>query len=134
MGRDRFVKIEWGAARASYNSDFGYCDHGQRLASREEAEVYNELKAQGYTVTKHGWPDFMARRGDEVRLIEVKSEADHRHQTQKDVSAGLARLGAKVELIIKEAGPGRRVTVYGRPTPLPRQTAVGRVVKSGSGG
>jgi hypothetical protein len=103
MGRDRFVKIEWGDNRAGVQSrDFGFCDHGFRLQTVGEAQVYARLKAEGWTVVKHGWPDFMAMKGDQVRLIEVKACCDRRRETQMVVQAGLGRAGAPVETIIIE--------------------------------
>ena len=111
MGRDRFTKTEWGDWKNQGHRipDFGFCDHGFRLQTREEAEIYQKLKAQGYTVHKHGWPDFMATRGTEVRLIEVKSVNDTLKHSQVAVHEGLRRLGVHVDIIRKD-NPNRKRT------------------------
>jgi len=97
LGRDRFTKTEWGDGNKTWR-DFGYCDNGFRLGCREEAEAYRELKDEGYTVTKHGWPDLLATLDDVVRVIEVKSETDSLKASQKRVIAALAQLGVTVEV------------------------------------
>ena len=119
MGRDRFTKTEWGDWKNQGHRmpDFGFCDHGFRLQTREEAEIYKELKAQGHTVHKHGWPDFMATRGTEVRLIEVKSVNDTLKHSQVAVHEGLRRLGVHVDIISKD-NPNRRTNRRGRHTRL----------------
>ena len=101
MGRDRNVKTEWGDWKNKRFQEYGFCDHGFRFQCIEEAEVYQELKTQGYTVHKHGWPDFMATKGTEVRLIEVKSQHDVTKESQKAVHRGLKRLGVSIETITK---------------------------------
>lgn len=99
MGRDRFVKIEWGDRRGRQNrTDFGFCDHGWPFSSREEKEAYDELKAAGYIVTQHGWPDFLAVRGNDIRLIEVKAQTDQLRWNQEEVHAVLKRAGLFVEI------------------------------------
>jgi hypothetical protein len=117
MSRDRFVKIEWGDKKTNSFRSFGFCDHGQNLSTREEKQVYDDLKAEGWTVHKHGWPDFMATRGEEVRLIEVKSNADHRRQSQINVHTGLGKMGARVETLILE-NPNRKTLIDQKPTPI----------------
>ena len=102
MSRDRFVKIEWGDKAANTQREFGHCDNGFKLDTREEAEVYAELKQQGYTVRKHGWPDFLAENAYGVRLIEVKSSADRLRETQHQTHQSLARIGVDVEVIVRE--------------------------------
>ncbi len=103
MGRDRFVKTEWGDQKNPNTREFGFCDHGFRLQTREEAEIYQALKDQGYQVTKHGYPDLLATKGDEVRFIEVKSTADKGLQkSQKRVFAALKRKGIIVEILLCE--------------------------------
>lgn len=120
MGRDKFTKIEWGdkkGRKTALNTSFGHCDHGRTLDTREEAEVYKELKAEGYTVHKHGWPDFMATRGDEVRLIEVKSTADMKQQSQINVHKGLEKLGVKVEMVVR-VNLERELRIFRKPGPI----------------
>ena len=123
MGRDRFVKTEWGDKKAPpLTKDFGYDDHGWKLATVDEKAVYDRLKAEGYTVHKNGWPDFMASRGDEVRLIEVKNAVDVRRESQLRVHAGLAKLGARVEEVVIE-NPNRFHTTNKRIWHKPRGLA-----------
>jgi hypothetical protein len=122
MSRDRFVKTEWGehTNKNSENRDFGFCDHGWKLQTCDEKEVYGQLKAEGYTVHKHGWPDFMATRGEETRLIEVKSSADSLRVNQIVVKDGLARLGAEVEIIVIE-NEHRPRRIGWKPKPLKKR-------------
>jgi hypothetical protein len=105
MGRDRHTRVEWGTAGKSKSkgvTDFGHDDHGFELQTVEEKNIYDELKSQGYTVHKNGWPDFMATRDTETRLIEVKSSADRRRHAQLAVHRGLKNLGVEVETRIIE--------------------------------
>ncbi len=44
-----------------------------RTLNPAEIAVVQHLEAQGYTVVKKGWPDFLAWRDREVRFIEVKT-------------------------------------------------------------
>ncbi len=123
LGRDRHVKTEWGdrLTRGSENRDFGFDDHGWKLQTSEEADMYEDLKAEGWTVHKHGWPDFMATRGEEVRLIEVKSITDQKRQSQMAVHAGLQRLGLAVEVWLDD-NPNRTPRKYltWKPKPIKR--------------
>lgn len=105
MGRDRFVAIEWGDVQGKRNHEFGFCDSGFRLDSCSEQELYQQLKSQGYTVRKHGWPDFIARKGDEIRLIESKAATERLKQSQKDTFDALQKLGITVEIIRREPRP-----------------------------
>ncbi len=72
---------------------------GIRTNNAAEVRVLGQLEDQGYRVLKRGWPDFIAIRGDEVRLIEVKP--GHQSQLgprQQEVADALAKLGVTVEL------------------------------------
>jgi hypothetical protein len=44
-----------------------------RLKDKHEIMVFGQLRALGYTVLNNGWPSFLAIRGGEVRLIEVRA-------------------------------------------------------------
>jgi hypothetical protein len=59
--------------------------------------AYDLLKKQGYTVRKHGWPDFIAEKDDDVRLIEVKRGKDPYRMSQLHNHRSLKRIGVEVE-------------------------------------
>ena len=106
MSRDRFVKIEWGLRKGERGvKDFGHCDMGFKLDTPGEAEVYRELKAEGWTVQKYGWPDFLATKEVNglryARLIEVKSNGDQTREGQAVLHRALSWLGVQVEVIVK---------------------------------
>jgi hypothetical protein len=69
-----------------------------KLNPHEQA-VADELRADGWKVLRNGWPDFLATRGDEVRLIEVKSPGDSLRVEQKRLHRALRTLGIEVELV-----------------------------------
>jgi len=70
------------------------------LKNKPEQVVREWLEKQGYEVTKRGWPDFIATRGDEVRLIEVKPHSGRKLAAkQRLVADALSRFGLKVELM-----------------------------------
>lgn len=122
LGRDKHVKTEWGehTTRGAENHDFGYCDHGWKLQTGDEATVYAQLKADGWTVHKHGWPDFLAVKGNKVRVIEVKSNADKRRQSQIAVHEALRLLGIEVEVLLVD-NPNRVSRYHTKPLPIKRQ-------------
>lgn len=71
-----------------------------RTQNPAELAVLAQLEADGYSVLKRGWPDFLAVRGDEVRFIEVKPRAhSHLSPAQQRVAGVLAKLGIEVELL-----------------------------------
>jgi hypothetical protein len=94
MSRDRFVHVESGVKHVK--EPYGYDDNGFPL-NKAEAEAYVKLKAAGYTVRKHGWPDFIAEKDDDVRLIEVKRGHDPYRMSQLHNHRALKRLGIHVE-------------------------------------
>jgi hypothetical protein len=49
----------------------------RRPQNPAEGACWDALTADGWTVTKRGWPDFLAFRGDEVMAVEVKRAAAH---------------------------------------------------------
>ena len=44
---------------------------------RNEAEgmLYEQMSAQGWALTKRGWPDFFCIKGDDICVVEVKPRA-----------------------------------------------------------
>ena len=44
---------------------------------RNEAEgmLYEQMSAQGWALTKRGWPDFFCTKGDDICVVEVKPRA-----------------------------------------------------------
>jgi hypothetical protein len=66
-----------------------------------EAEVIAQqrLESEGYMVLRRGWPDFIATRGDETRLIEVKANDSCLTIHQKRVHEALEKLNLKVEVL-----------------------------------
>ena len=73
-----------------------------------EREIVGRLESQGYEVHQRGWPDIIAIRGNEVRLIEVKP-ADNRvgmSPAQRRVAEILKKAGLDVELV-RGTGTGR---------------------------
>ena len=76
---------------------------GIRTSNDAEIAVCAALERDGWTVMKRGWPDFLAVRGDEVRLIEVKpSRSCHLKPAQRRVAHVLARFGLRVEMLTPE--------------------------------
>lgn len=124
LGRDKHVKTEWGEhmSKGAENRDFGYCDHGWKLQTADEALVYANLKAEGWTVHKHGWPDFTAVKGDIVRLIEVKSSADTRRESQIAVHAALRKLGIEIEVLLVDNPNRPRKYTNTRSIPIRKRT------------
>ena len=51
--------------------------------------------AEGWSVTKRGWPDYLCWRGDEVMFVEVKKEGQELSPYQKLVMKKLVNLGMK---------------------------------------
>ncbi|HEY82226.1 MAG TPA: hypothetical protein G4O01_02935 [Dehalococcoidia bacterium] len=69
---------------------------GRSYKNPAEAMLYNLLKAEGWEVTKAGYPDFICRRGDEVMLVEVKPDKNHRlKRRQSEAMKALAKQGVK---------------------------------------
>lgn len=62
-----------------------------------EGECYDFLTAKGYEVRKRGWPDFLAWKGDELIIVEVKPKPRSLLKTQQQrVMQALANHGLSV--------------------------------------
>jgi hypothetical protein len=85
-----------------------------RTKNPAEQHVVDDLESQGYTVLKNGWPDFLAFKGTEVRLIEVKPHGRrHLSPRQKRMANALALTGLKVELVAPPDGVNWKVVGEG---------------------
>lgn len=78
-----------------------------RKKNPAEIQVIRALRREGYDVMNRGWPDLLAIKGEEVRLIEVKSRKAHHAEAtlkphQSRIAEALEKLGVKVELIVVE--------------------------------
>ena len=61
-----------------------------------ERQLFKELTAQGWYVTKRGWPDFACYKGDSLVLVEVKPAGGyHLKKDQYRLLSALARFGIK---------------------------------------
>lgn len=69
-----------------------------RLKSSERV-VYNSLLQNGYDVLRGGWPDFLAVKGREIIMVEVKSKNDRLSGTQRIMHETLRKLGARVDVV-----------------------------------
>jgi hypothetical protein len=70
-----------------------------RTSNDAEARCVEGLEAEGWTVMKKGWPDFLVVRDGVVRMIEVKPDASRTFSpAQRRVADALALLGIEVEL------------------------------------
>ena len=49
-----------------------------RPQNAAEAECYDKLTANGWQVTKKGWPDFFVTKGNKFAVVEVKRRNTHR--------------------------------------------------------
>lgn len=70
-----------------------------RTSNKHEAVVAEALEADGWTVYRNGWPDFMAVRGDEVRFVEVKPSLTSRLSIRQSRVAKVLRRLAPVEVV-----------------------------------
>jgi len=69
-----------------------------RLNIAEKAE-YDKLCAEGWTVYRNGWPDFLAYKDGKFRFIEVKRWPDRLSNNQKIMCGALFKLtGLKLEV------------------------------------
>lgn len=74
-----------------------------RTKNAAEIAVCDHLEAEGYTVLKNGWPDFLAYRDGEVRFIEVKPHSGRRlSPRQQTMASALRPLGVTVEMMTPE--------------------------------
>ena len=70
-----------------------------------EQACAKELTAQGWFVTKKGWPDFACFKGDKLALVEVKQKSSHRlKRDQFRLLTALAKLGVNCFLWSPEQG------------------------------
>ncbi len=69
-----------------------------RLNTAEKLEAA-ALRADGWTIHRNGWPDFMAEKDGKFRFIEVKQKPDRLSANQKKMCKALFRLtGIKLEV------------------------------------
>lgn len=73
-------------------------------ANPHEQHFAEWARAQGWSVTKLGWPDFICRRGDEVMAVEVKGGNDGLRSEQTDTIRDLQRMGMPTFLWTPELG------------------------------
>jgi hypothetical protein len=65
-------------------------------AERQEAAT---LRAEGWTVHRNGWPDFLAEKDGQFRIIEVKKYPDRLSTAQKAMCRAIFRwTGVKLEI------------------------------------
>lgn len=50
--------------------------NGKRPQNEAEAACFDLMEADGWTLTKRGWPDFFCVRGDKFCAVEVKPHKD----------------------------------------------------------
>lgn len=72
----------------------------KKLTPRERY-VHGQLVRNGYRVYRHGWPDFLAVKGNEVRLIEVKSTVHVVSRVQTLMHKALAKATGKAVEVIR---------------------------------
>lgn len=69
-----------------------------KLTKAEKLEA-DALKADGWTLHRNGWPDFLAEKDGVFRLIEVKQNTGRLSPAQKAMCKALFRLtGLKLEI------------------------------------
>jgi hypothetical protein len=73
------------------------------MASEFEKTVKNRMEELGWTVYNSGWPDFLCVKGDELRVIEVKSSSDSFRGNQTKVLQALAKV---IKVQTAHPGPG----------------------------
>jgi Holliday junction resolvase len=71
-----------------------------RTRNKAEIAVLIHLSRHGWTVVNRGWPNFLAIKDGQVRLIEVKRRRGARlTPNQQKVADILAVVGLKVEIL-----------------------------------
>ena len=77
----------------------GMQERGQiprNLKNPAEKLLFDQLTAEGWYVTKRGWPDFACFKGDNLALVEVKPKSSHRlERSQFRLMSTLAKYGVK---------------------------------------
>lgn len=90
----------------------------KRSTNEPETALIDSLESDGWTVTKRGWPDFIAIRNGKVVIVEVKPNARHKaRREQQFVMQLLADAGLNVALWSPDAGY-RRVMPATQDPPL----------------
>lgn len=65
-----------------------------RLGSvKSEQDIAAILENEGCQVIKHGWPDFLVKKGNETYAVEVKTPNDRLHKHQQEMHRMLNELG-----------------------------------------
>lgn len=90
---DRRGRIFNGVSPKGTHSDISI-----RTSNDREAQCARELEADGYTIFKRGWPDILAVKDGEVRMIEVKPPGGRLKPTQQKVADALESAGIHVEV------------------------------------
>lgn len=62
-----------------------------RTSNDAESELAEKLENDGWLVMKRGWPDFLAVKDGQLRLIEVKPHEQHRLSPNQQQLAELLR-------------------------------------------
>jgi len=70
-----------------------------RTTNSHEAVVAEALENDGWTVYRNGWPDFLAVKDGQVRLIEVKPRASSRLSVRQSRVAPHLKPLAVVEVV-----------------------------------
>jgi hypothetical protein len=55
-------------SKASYENGISF----KKPKNSAEADCFDEMRSDGWTVTKRGWPDFFCMRNGELCVVEVK--------------------------------------------------------------
>ena len=69
------------------NPQYRFRTSHARATNAPEAQVARSLEDDGWQVLKNGWPDFLAIKGNEVRLIEVKPSGSRRLSPRQQMMA-----------------------------------------------
>jgi hypothetical protein len=77
-----------------------------RLTKAEKLEA-DALQADGWTLHRNGWPDFLAEKDGKFRLIEVKQNTRRLSAAQKNMCHALFRFtGLKLEVKVYKFAKG----------------------------
>lgn len=94
----------------------------KKFKNRAEGLLQELLEAEGWEVSKRGWPDFICFKGDQVMIVEVKPKGEH----------GLKMAQSRVMKVLAAAGLDvRRWSVdTGFDTDLDKTVAVVREMRA----
>ena len=81
--------------------------------SPAEQVIAKRLKAEGWTVMKQGWPDFLCVRGDEIKAVEVKLKGDRLSASQIENHRILRIAGISVEIAKVATKDATPAALYG---------------------